>query len=59
MQELTERERQVAELASKGMRNREIARQLYISEETVKSHIRSIFHKTNLDRRSRIIEILK
>lgn len=59
MQELTERERQVAELASKGMRNREIARQLYISEETVKSHIRSIFHKTNIDRRSRIIEILK
>ena len=59
MQELSERERQVAELAVQGLRNREIAERLFISEETVKSHIRSIFNKTNIDRRSSLIELLK
>ena len=42
-----------------GLRNREIAERLFISEETVKSHIRSIFNKTNIDRRSSLIELLK
>ena len=58
MAELSDREREVARLAA-GLRNREIAQKLYISEETVKSHIRSIFNKTNIDRRSRLVELLK
>ncbi|WP_130869319.1 helix-turn-helix transcriptional regulator [Intestinimonas massiliensis (ex Afouda et al. 2020)] len=56
---LTEREREVARLAASGMRNKEIAARLYISEETVKSHIRSIFNKTNIDRRSHLVDLLK
>ena len=59
MGQLTEREREVAQLVAAGLRNREIAEKLFISEETVKSHIRSIFNKTNIDRRSRLVELLK
>ncbi|MGO5116264.1 LuxR C-terminal-related transcriptional regulator [Candidatus Avoscillospira sp. LCP25S3_F1] len=59
MAELSDRERQVALLAAEGLRNREIAQRLFISEETVKSHIRSIFNKTNIDRRSKLVDLLK
>lgn len=56
---LSEREREVALLAAEGLRNKEIAQKLFISEETVKSHIRSIFNKTNIDRRSKLVDLLK
>ena len=44
---------------TQGMRNREIAAQLHVSEETVKAHLKSIFQKLNIDRRSRLVELLK
>ncbi|MCR5799862.1 MAG: LuxR C-terminal-related transcriptional regulator [Lachnospiraceae bacterium] len=56
---LTERERKVAELAAKGMRNNEIAQKLNVSENTVKHHLKSIFSKMNIDRRSKLVEMLK
>ena len=56
---LSDRERDVARLAAQGMRNREIAAQLHVSEETVKAHLKSIFQKLNIDRRSRLVELLK
>ena len=59
MSGLSDREREVARLAAEGLRNREIAQRLFISEETVKSHIRSIFNKTNIDRRSKLVDLLK
>lgn len=59
MTELSDREREVAQLAAEGLHNREIAQRLFISEETVKSHIRSIFNKTNIDRRSKLVDLLK
>ena len=59
MTELSDREREVAQLAADGLRNKEIAQRLFISEETVKSHIRSIFNKTNIDRRSKLVNLLK
>lgn len=59
MTDLTEREREVAQLAAAGLRNKEIAARLFISEETVKSHIRSIFNKTNINRRSHLVGLLK
>ena len=59
MDELTDREREVAVLAAAGLRNKEIAQKLCISEETVKSHIRSIFAKTNINRRSHLVGLLK
>ena len=47
----TAREIDVLELISDGLGNREIAERLFLSEETVKSHIRSILAK--LQARSR------
>lgn len=43
---LSERERQIAYSVARGMKNRDIASQLNISENTVKRHLQSIFGKT-------------
>lgn len=43
---LSERERQIASLVAQGLKNRDIARQLAISENTVKRHMQSIFNKS-------------
>jgi DNA-binding NarL/FixJ family response regulator len=46
MERLSERERQISYLVARGMRNRDIATDLSISENTVKRHLQSIFSKT-------------
>ena len=46
MQRLSERERRVAQAVARGLRNREIAGEWGISENTVKRHLQSIFTKT-------------
>jgi DNA-binding NarL/FixJ family response regulator len=43
---LSERERQIAYLVARGLKNRDIAGELKISENTVKRHLQSIFSKT-------------
>src|SRR5579859_2759952 len=43
---LSERERQITYAVARGMKNRDIAEQLTISENTVKRHLQSIFGKT-------------
>jgi DNA-binding NarL/FixJ family response regulator len=48
---LTDREREVLKLVAKGMSNRDVADQLYISENTVKNHVRSILEKLHLHSR--------
>lgn len=48
---LTEREMEVLRLVAKGMNNRDIAKELYISENTVKNHIRNILEKLHLHSR--------
>ena len=45
MQALSQRESQVARLVASGRSNREIAKHLVLSEQTVKNHIQSIFRK--------------
>ena len=42
---LTQRERQMAQAVSRGLRNREIAVEFGISEETVKKHLATIYGK--------------
>lgn len=49
---VTEREVEVLELLSRGMGNREIARQLFVSEATVKSHLTHIYTKLGVDTRA-------
>jgi DNA-binding NarL/FixJ family response regulator len=48
---LTDRELDVLRLVSRGMNNREIGQQLFISENTVKNHIRNILDKLQLHSR--------
>jgi two-component system, NarL family, response regulator DesR len=45
---LTRRELEVLDAISRGLRNREIARRLGVSEKTVKTHLSNIFTKTGL-----------
>ncbi|MFC9970987.1 response regulator transcription factor [Spirillospora sp. NPDC127200] len=49
---LTERERQVLALAGQGMANRGIARQLRISERTVRNHLHAVFSKLGVRSRT-------
>ena len=48
---LTDREMEVLRLVATGMNNREIAKQLYITENTVKNHVRNILEKLQLHSR--------
>lgn len=50
--ELTERELEVLALLGRGLSNPQIARELYLSPETVKSHVRSLFRKLEVDNRT-------
>lgn len=54
---LTTRERGVLELVRRGLRNREIAASLAISEETVQSHVRSILSKLEAPDRTAAVDI--
>jgi DNA-binding NarL/FixJ family response regulator len=48
---LTERELEVLKLVAHGLNNREIAKRLFISENTVKNHVRNILEKLQLHSR--------
>tara|TARA_R110000737_G_scaffold336026_2_gene355239 strand:+ start:144 stop:845 length:702 start_codon:yes stop_codon:yes gene_type:complete len=52
---LTKREKTIAYLVSRGAQNKEIADQLHISPNTVKTHIYSIFRKTSSRNRIELI----
>ena len=54
---LTPREIQVLELISQGMRNREIATALDVSEETIQVHIRNIFGKLQAKDRTAAVNV--
>ena len=56
LDELSEREREVFSLISRGLSNGEIAQELYISETTVKTHVTHILQK--LDLRDRVQAIV-
>ncbi len=49
---LTDREHQVLQRIALGLSNKEIAKQLHISDETVKEHVRNILRKTGQTRRT-------
>ena len=51
---LTASERRIAELASEGLTNREIAQTLFVTTRTVEGHLTSIFRKLQVDSRSEL-----
>ncbi|MEW6046353.1 MAG: response regulator transcription factor [Bacillota bacterium] len=53
--ELTEREREVLHLVAAGATNREIAERLFITENTVKFHMRNILDKLHLRNRAEAV----
>ena len=52
---LSRREIEVARLAAKGYTNSQIAEELFISTETVKSHMNSIFEKLKITSRKELL----
>jgi two-component system NarL family response regulator len=48
---LTDRELEVLKLVAEGMSNRAVAERLFISENTVKNHVRNILEKLHLHSR--------
>ena len=55
---LTRREQEIASMASSGLTNQEIAARLYISENTVKSALKSIFFKLHIHSRRKLIGLI-
>jgi len=56
---LTKREYEIALLATEGLRNSEIADKLFVSENTVRAHLRAIYQKLDIDRRAKLVKLLK
>jgi DNA-binding NarL/FixJ family response regulator len=54
---LTDREMQVLKLVARGMNNRDIAKELFISENTVKNHVRNILEKLQIHSRMEAVMI--
>ncbi|MGG4553392.1 response regulator [Paenibacillus humicus] len=48
---LTSREREILDWVAKGLTNREIAKELQISDQTVKNHLKNILQKLHLENR--------
>jgi DNA-binding NarL/FixJ family response regulator len=55
--ELSEREREVLRLVAEGLPTKQIARNLSITERTVKFHVNSIFHKLGAENRAQAVAL--
>ncbi|HEX9756921.1 MAG TPA: response regulator transcription factor [Nitrospiria bacterium] len=53
---LTAQEIRVHEMVRQGLRNKEIAEKLYLSEKTVKCHVHNIFNKLNVTKRTQLMD---
>ncbi len=57
--DLTHREREIADCVALGMSNNDIAKQLFISTETVKRHLYNIYMKTGVKNRVQLVRRIK
>lgn len=57
--QLTDRERQIARLAARGMASRNIAEQLYISTRTVENHLQRVYNKLGVAGRGELWPALR
>jgi len=53
---ITPRELEILELIARGLSNREIAEQLFVSENTVKTHSSRLFDKLSAKRRTQAVQ---
>ena len=58
LEQLTERERQMAERITEGLTNREIAEQLHLSEKTVRNYISALLAKLGMRNRTQVATML-
>jgi len=56
---ITKRELEILDLIARGMSNREIANQLFVSENTIKTHSSRLFDKLSAKRRTQAVQIGK
>ena len=56
---ITKRELEILELIAKGLSNREIGEQLFVSENTVKTHSSRLFEKLSAKRRTQAVQMGK
>jgi two-component system, NarL family, response regulator YdfI len=54
LEPLTPREQEIAILLAQGLTNKQIARHLHLSENTIKTHITAIFGKTGVNNRTEL-----
>jgi DNA-binding NarL/FixJ family response regulator len=59
LDDLTKRERQVAQAVADGLSNREIAERLSVSERTVKARLTSVFQKVDVRDRVQLALLLR
>lgn len=55
---LTKREQEIAQLVSDGLTTKQIAAQAYISENTVKQHLKRVFAKTDVSNRAELVQLI-
>jgi DNA-binding CsgD family transcriptional regulator len=56
---LTASERRIAEMATEGLTNREIAQALFVTVKTVETHLAHVFRKLDIDSRSQLQQALR
>ena len=56
---LSLRETEVLNFLAEGLRNKEIAAKIYVSEETVKKHLYNIYQKMGANNRIKVVQMAK
>lgn len=56
---ITARELEILQLMAEGLSNRELAEKLFVSENTVKTHLSRVFEKLDAKRRTQAVQIAK
>lgn len=57
--QISDRELEVLELVAKGYSNKEIANNLFVSVNTVKTHLQKVYEKLEVNRRTQAVEKAK
>lgn len=55
---LTAREQEIAQLVSEGLTTKQIAERAYITENTVKQHLKRVFAKTDVRNRAELVQLI-